>query len=175
LIDYKDKTEDYDLRLNADSPRSKEETAEQKSARQRLKQKSAQTMVRHGDNAQATLAKVVFDWRASNGVNKAESTRDKLLEKVTADQALSQQEKALLAYAQDFIRQHQQRKESFEEQIHLSEQDKEDLISLLEDYLELKGYEPSPVFMMMTIIGVTLFHNFYTAFTVHPSYTPPSA
>ncbi len=57
----------------------------------------------------------------------------------------------------------------------MSEEDKNDLCALLEDYFEVMSYKPSPMFMILLIIGGTLFYNIYTAFTAHPSYNPPKA
>jgi len=170
-LDYSEKESDYS---SEDAPTSPKPQEPRLSTTKRIKKNSASVFVKQGDKAQAMLTQMLFNWRGSNGVDAATKDRDKLIKKVTEGKELSKQERLVLAYAQKYITEFDERKKGFEQQSYLSEADKDDLCDLLEDYFEVMGYQPSPLFMILLIIGGTLCFNIYTAFTAHPSYNPPT-
>ncbi|MCH2045581.1 MAG: hypothetical protein MK212_15800 [Saprospiraceae bacterium] len=146
---------------------------ERKTKLTKLKKTTSKVLVSQGDKLQSTLVTVIFDWRGESGLEKAETHRDLLLHKVTQGKTLDKKEREALVYAQDFIQKHQIRKEDFKKEIPLSEADKEELVELLGDYLEVSAFQPSPLLVIGGIVLVTLFSNLYTAFTIHPKYNPP--
>lgn len=146
---------------------------ERKTKLKKLKATTSKVLVSQGDRLQSTLATVIFDWRGESGLGKAEKHRDLLLKKAAQGNALDEKERQTLVYAQNYIKKHEDRKEGFQKEIPLSEEDKHELIELLGDYLEVSGYQPSPLLIIAGIVLVTLLSNLYTAFTAHPKYNPP--